>query len=90
MSATASIVHEPTLPAARRADPWIVTTLLSLEALFVLFLMAGRYKADPRFAWVAEWTSLDVTALTFGATGLAALLVVLRRGYRLPAAAPAV
>jgi O-antigen ligase len=91
MSATASIAHEPTLPAAaRRADPWIVTTLLSLETLFVLFLMAGRYKADPRFAWITEWTSLDITALTFGASGLAALLVILRRGYRLPAAAPAV
>ncbi len=90
MSATASVAHEPTLPAARRVDPWIVTTLLSLETLFVLFLMAGRYKADPRFAWVTEWTSLDITALMFGASGLAAGMVVLGRRYRLPAAAPAV
>ncbi|MBN1908708.1 MAG: O-antigen ligase family protein [Pirellulales bacterium] len=77
-------------PDGRRADPWIVTTLFSFETLFVLFLMAGRFKADPRFERLAEWLSIDLTALFFGLSVLAGGVVVLRRGYRFPRSAPVV
>jgi len=36
-----------------------VATLFSFEAPFTLFLLAGRFKADPRFAWVP----IDLTLL---------------------------
>lgn len=36
-----------------------IISFLSFELLLVLFLNAGRYKADPRFAWVP----VDLTAL---------------------------
>ena len=50
--------------------------LTSFEALFVLFLLAGRFKADPRFAWAP----IDLTLLFFGLSILSALfLIVLRR-----------
>ena len=78
----------PTL-AAPRADPWIVSTFVSFEALFVLFLTAGRYKADPRFQWIAEWISIDLTALFLLLSVAAAGMVVLGRQYRFPAGLPA-
>ena len=47
----------------------------SAEALFVLFLFAGRYKADPRFAWVP----VDITLLTFLLSVAASTVVLLKR-----------
>lgn len=51
-------------------------TLLSFEAVFILFLFAGIYKANPRFAWFP----VDMTAF-FGAVSLASgAIVLLGRG----------
>ncbi|WP_347241445.1 O-antigen ligase family protein [Thermus sp.] len=53
-----------------------MVALASFEALFVLFLLAGRFKADPRFAWVP----IDITLLFLGLSILSALfLIILRR-----------
>lgn len=66
------------LSLAKRASLGLAAlgrTLVSFEATFVLFLFAGIYKADPRFAWVP----VDVTAL-FAAVSLAAGFgVILKR-----------
>jgi O-antigen ligase len=43
--------------------------------LFVLYLFAGRYKADPRF----QWLPLDLTALTFGLSVVVGTNALLRR-----------
>jgi len=56
-----------------------VRTLFSFEALFVLFLFAGVYKADPRFGWVP----VDLTALLFGLSVLALLVIIIRGGLKL-------
>ena len=42
----------------------ILGTLFSFELLFVLFLSAGRYKGDPRLAWVP----IDLTGLFWAAS----------------------
>lgn len=46
------------------------------EVLFVLFLFAGRFKADPRFAWIP----VDVTAALFVLSVVSGVVVLLRRG----------
>ncbi|MEN8144200.1 MAG: O-antigen ligase family protein [Gemmatimonadota bacterium] len=46
------------------------------ELLFVLFLFAGRFKADPRFAWIP----VDVTAALFVLSVASGVVVLLRRG----------
>jgi hypothetical protein len=51
-------------------------SLVSFEALFVLFLFAGRYKGDPRF----EWVPVDLTLLFFVASVAVGGLVLLRNG----------
>lgn len=56
----------------------IITAVFSFEVVFVLFLFAGRYKADPRFAWVP----VDITALFFGLSILLGGQIFLRRGLR--------
>jgi O-antigen ligase len=57
-----------------------IRALLSFEAAFVLFLFAGVFKADPRFAWVP----VDLTALFMGVSMGAGGWVVARRGLRVP------
>ncbi|MFC3039866.1 O-antigen ligase family protein [Virgibacillus xinjiangensis] len=52
----------------------IIRWILSFETLFVLFLFAGRYKADPRF----EWIPFDLTAFFFGASVCAGVLIIYR------------
>jgi O-antigen ligase len=89
MSTTPAVQHDHVVIDARRADPRFVAALLSFEMLFMLFLMAGRYKADPRFQWITEWTSIDLTALLFGGCGLAATVIILGKKHRLSAASPA-
>lgn len=54
----------------------VAFSLLSFELTFVLFLFAGRYKADPRF----EWIPVDLTALFFGLSVLTGLGVFLKKG----------
>jgi hypothetical protein len=53
--------------------------LFSFEALFVLFAFAGRFKADPRFAWVP----IDITVLFFGLSVIVGMLILLRRSFGL-------
>ena len=48
---------------------------LSFEVIFTLFLFAGRFKADPRFAWVP----VDITALLFAITVAQGVIILLRR-----------
>ena len=62
----------------RRAFSAAVSTLFSFEALFVLYLFAGRYKGDPRFRWVP----VDLTALFFGLSVMAGMYVLARRGFK--------
>ena len=65
---------------AARVSP---AAFCSFEAMFLLFLMAGRYKGDPRFQWIAERFSLDLTVMFLAVSGAAGLVVLLGRGYRL-------
>jgi len=67
-------------PSARRGISRAVLDVFSFEALFVLFLFAGRFKADPRFSWVP----IDITALFFGASVISGFLVLLRRNLGIP------
>ena len=48
---------------------------LSFEVFFTLFLFAGRFKADPRFAWVP----VDITALFFAISVAQGVFILLRR-----------
>jgi O-antigen ligase len=48
----------------------------SFELLFVLFLFAGLYKADPRL----EWVPVDLTALFFVLSIISGLVIVARKG----------
>jgi len=50
-----------------------VAILFSFEALFVLFLLAGRFKADPRFAWVP----IDLTLLFLALSLLSAVTLLI-------------
>ncbi len=68
----------------RRSTRLSLATFCSFEAMFLLFLMAGRYKGDPRFQWIAERFSLDLTAMFLAVSGAAGLVVLFGRGYRLP------
>ena len=53
----------------------VVKNPLSFEVIFTLFLFAGRFKADPRFAWVP----VDITALLFAITVAQGVVILLRR-----------
>lgn len=57
----------------------VISTVFSFEFLFVLYLFAGRFKADPRF----EWVPVDLTALFFGLSVVAGFWVLWRRRFRL-------
>jgi O-antigen ligase len=58
---------------------------LSFELAFVLFLFAGRFKQDPRFAWVP----VDLTVLFFAASVFAGVVVLFRRNFRVSPGGPA-
>lgn len=51
--------------------------LFSFEMVFVLFLFAGRFKADPRFAWVP----IDITALFLGVGGCIGGYILIKRNF---------
>jgi O-antigen ligase len=53
-----------------------VGTVISFEAALILFLFAGVYKADPRFAWLP----VDITALFFVLSLLAGAYIIWTRG----------
>lgn len=52
----------------------VLSALFSFETLFILFLFAGRYKGDPRFAGVP----VDLTALFFAMSVVVGLYVMAR------------
>lgn len=56
----------------------IIGTIFSFEFLFILFLFAGVYKADPRF----KWAPVDLTALFFVLSVIVAIIIFIRRGFR--------
>ena len=61
---------------------WVVhaaSFIFSFEVIFCLFLFAGRYKADPRFAWIP----VDISALFFGLSVFAGIYLILIRRVRL-------
>lgn len=64
----------PKQPVLDLSPRELLSALVSFEALFVLFLFAGRYKADPRFAWVP----VDLTVLFFLLSALAGMLILMR------------
>ncbi len=55
----------------------ILQDLFSFEILFVLFIFAGLYKADPRLTWVP----IDLTALFFGLSVIAGFFILARKGF---------
>jgi O-antigen ligase len=65
-------------PAPREAAAGRVWSPVSFELAFVLFLFAGRFKQDPRFAWVP----VDLTMLFFAASLAAAFVALFRRNFR--------
>ncbi|MBW3655795.1 MAG: hypothetical protein KY444_06790, partial [Gemmatimonadetes bacterium] len=64
------------VPALRSA----VAFAVSFEVVFVLFLFAGRFKTDPRFAWIP----IDLTVLFFGLSVMYGAAILVLRGPRLP------
>lgn len=54
----------------------IQVQIFSFEILFILFILAGFYKADPRLAWVP----VDLTALFFILSIISGLVIIIRRG----------
>jgi O-antigen ligase len=81
---TAAAAGAPSV-AAREAAAGRVWAPLSFELAFVLFLFAGRFKQDPRFAWVP----VDLTLLFFAASVFAGFVVLFRRNFRVTAGGPA-
>jgi O-antigen ligase len=64
---------EPPIFLSPRA---VVSSLFSFEALLVLYMFAGNYKADPRFAWIP----IDPTALFFALSVAVGGLIIVRKG----------
>lgn len=60
----------------------LVLDLFSFEALFILFLFAGRYKGDPRFAFFP----VDPTALFLVLSMAVGIVLILRERLYLPGA----
>jgi len=68
--------HGDPRPLDRRAFDLI----FSFEFLLVLFLFAGRLKANPRF----DWVPIDITAVLFTFSVLIAGLILYRSSFKLP------
>jgi O-antigen ligase len=64
---------EPPILLSPRA---VLSSLFSFEALVVLYMFAGNYKADPRFAWIP----VDPTALFFALSVAVGGLIIVRKG----------
>ena len=62
----------------------LATALFSFETLFLLYIFAGRFKSDPRLAFIP----VDLTVFFLCLGLLTGTLIVLRRGYALPRTAP--
>jgi O-antigen ligase len=53
---------------------------ISFEAVFILFLICGNYKTDPRFSWLP----IDLTAVFFALGVAMAAVIIYREGIYLP------
>lgn len=54
----------------RSLTAWLVTSVVSFEAFFLLFLTAGRFKGMPEFSWFPIDMTLFFLALSVGAAAL--------------------
>lgn len=57
--------------------PAIAKNIFTFELFFILFLFAGRYKTDPRFAWIPA----DLTALFFGISIIGGIYILFANGF---------
>lgn len=82
MSVTTSNIVHLTHKSRPSIFDWFANAasfIFSFEVIFCLFLFAGRYKADPRFAWMP----VDITALFFGLSVFAGIYLILIHRVRL-------
>lgn len=84
MSRTIVIKADLPFQSVRLSTHLTAAAICSFETFYLLFLMAGRYKGDPRFQWITERFSLDITAMFLALSGAAGAIVLLGSGYRLP------
>ena len=73
----------PVLPRSLRAA---LLSLWSFEALLALYLFAGLYKGDPRFAWI----TLDPTGLFFALSVISGTLILVTRPLFWPGLYPVI
>lgn len=82
MSATSSNIAHPAYKFRPSILGWFANAasfIFSFEVIFCLFLFAGRYKADPRFAWMP----VDITAFFFALSIFTGIYLILIRRVRL-------
>jgi O-antigen ligase len=70
---TMNLAEPPVLLMSPRA---VLGSLFSFEALLVLYMHAGLYKGDPRFAWIP----VDPTALFFALSVAVGGIIIVRKG----------
>ncbi|MGH6918136.1 MAG: hypothetical protein ACREJ0_10570, partial [Geminicoccaceae bacterium] len=68
-----NLAEPPVLLLSPRA---VLGSLFSFEALLVLYMHAGLYKGDPRFAWIP----VDPTALFFVLSVAVGGVIIVRKG----------
>jgi O-antigen ligase len=69
------------LAAARRVPRHILYHLFSFEAVFALYIFAGRVKGNPTFSWLFP---IDATLLSFVASVGIGLFIIWRNGLYRP------
>lgn len=69
VAARRGVEPPPVLMLSPRA---LLSSLVSFEALVVLYMFAGLYKEDPRFAWIP----FDPTSLFFGLSVVVGILIL--------------
>jgi len=57
----------------------LIRELLTFESAFILFLFAGRYKNDPRFAWMP----IDWTLFWFVISVFSGIWIIMSRGWKI-------
>jgi O-antigen ligase len=75
-SAAPSRIMSPAQPPTHLSPRAVLSSLFSFEALFVLYIFAGLYKGDSRFAWIP----VDPTALFFALSVVVGGIIILRKG----------
>ena len=57
----------------------VLTSVFSFELLFTLYLLAGRFKGDPRFAWFP----VDITFFFFLLSLLSGLIILIKKKLKI-------